>query len=324
MQSTKARERPYCVHARERISFVISCPLCATKTDKVLARELRRGKGIVYHCSKCDLGFLLGAGHTDYTGAYRYSASHKADGSGGSVEEIYRAYAPFQTRRLQLVNQLVKPDSAVLELGASAGQFISQLTCAKRCAIEPDEDARAFMAGMGISVDERPFPDSFFRDDRFDVVCAFQVLEHVDEPITFLRDVKQALKPGGVAFIEVPNLYDALRTSWAVREYDRFYFHADHRWYFSAASLKAVACIAGFEKAEVSFVQDYNVLNHLHWLINRAPQADCRCLGPVAFVAEDRALAHWLSDTMKKVDELYTIALVERGETSNLMLELRV
>ena len=304
---------------------MVKCPLCSTNTEKVLSRELRRGTGEVFHCEKCDLGFLLGAGYTDYTGSYRWYASHKADGSGGTVEEIYRAYFPHQGKRLKLVNQFIRQDSALLELGASAGQFISQVRCEKRCAIEPDEDARKHLASLGVSVDERPFPESFFNADRFDVVCAFQVLEHVEDPITFLRDVKLAMKPDGVAFIEVPNLYDALRSSWAIPEYERFYFHADHRWYFSEASLKAVARLAGFEKIEVSFVQDYNLLNHLHWLMNKMPQADCRVgLGPVAFVSEDRALAHWLSDTMKKVDELYTTALTERGATSNLMMKLLV
>lgn len=303
---------------------VAACPLCGTKTGKVLATRLRRGTGTVYHCAKCDLGFLVSEEKTDYVHEYRGRASHKADGSSGTPQEIYTAYAPFQKKRLQLVNQFVKPDSAVLEIGASAGQFISQVICEKRCAIEPDEDARSFMAGMGISVDERPFPESFFNAERFDVVCAFQVLEHVEDPITFLREVRRAMKPNGAAFIEVPNLYDALRTSWAIPEYERFYFHSDHRWYFSAESLKAVARAAGFDVAKVSFVQDYNLLNHLHWIMNKSPQADCRVgLGEVALLGADRTIAGWLSDAMQKVAAMYENYLVAEKVTSNLMLELR-
>lgn len=303
----------------------VACPLCGTQTQHVLAIELRRGTGVVYHCAKCDLGFLLGAGYTDYTGGYRQHASHKADGIGATPQEIYSAYAPFQQKRLQLVNQLVKPDSSVLEIGASSGQFISQLACEKRCAIEPDDAAREFMARMGISVDGRPFRESFFCNDRFDVVCAFQVLEHVDDPISFLRDVKLALKPGGVAFIEVPNLYDALRTSWAIAEYGRFYFHADHLWYFSADSLRSVARAAGFDNPQVSFVQDYNLLNHLHWIMNKCPQDDCRVgLGQVAFIGADRTIAGWLSDAMQKLSAMYENYLVAEGITSNLMMELRI
>lgn len=301
------------------------CPLCGTETSEVLASHLRRGTGVVLKCAKCDLGFLVSEEKTDYRTGYRNRATHKADGSGGTPEEIYRTYFPFQQKRLDLVRPHVKPDSSVLEIGASAGQFISQLRCARRCAIEPDEDARRFMAEMGISVDERRLPESFFAQDRFDVVCAFQVLEHVDDPVRFLQDVRLALKSDGVAFIEVPNLYDALRSTWALPEYERFYFHADHLWYFSADSLKSVARMAGFEKAEVTFTQDYSLLNHLHWLMNKAPQADCRVgLGPIVFSGENPQLAFWLSDAMQKIGKMYEDYLVSERISSNLLMDLRL
>lgn len=304
-----------------------SCPFCGTKTEKALATELRRGTGKVYHCEKCDLGFLVSTDKIDYHAGYRQHATHKADGSAASPQETFAVYAPLQAKRLDLVLPHIRPDSEVLEIGASAGQFLAHLPCERKCAIEPDEAARRFMVEKGIHVDDRQFMDSWFAKDRFDVVCAFQVLEHVDEPVRLLKDVRAALKPSGVAFIEVPNLYDALRSAWALPEYERFYFHSDHRWYFSAESLKSVARMAGFEKAEVSFTQDYSLLNHLHWLMNKGPQADCRVgLGPIAFTAieEYRGIAGWLSDAMQKIGKMYEDFLVAERITSNLMMELRI
>ena len=36
------------------------CPLCHEMTKDVLTSTLRRGVGTVFHCPRCDLGFLIG------------------------------------------------------------------------------------------------------------------------------------------------------------------------------------------------------------------------------------------------------------------------
>lgn len=41
---------------------------------------------------------------------------------------------------------------------------------------------------------------------QFDLVVAIEVIEHVESPINFLRNVGQLLAPGGVAVITTPNV----------------------------------------------------------------------------------------------------------------------
>ncbi len=45
-----------------------------------------------------------------------------------------------------------------------------------------------------------PFPDA-----SFDVVVFFQLIEHLDDPAVFLRDVARVLRPGGLAILTTPN-----------------------------------------------------------------------------------------------------------------------
>jgi len=57
-------------------------------------------------------------------------------------------------------------------------------------------------------------------DNSFDTVVSFQVIEHIKDDITFLKEIHRVLKPGGKAIISTPNKKMTLtRNPWHVREY---------------------------------------------------------------------------------------------------------
>jgi len=43
-----------------------------------------------------------------------------------------------------------------------------------------------------------------FKDESFDVVTVFEVIEHLDDPQKALGEVRRVLKPGGIALISTP------------------------------------------------------------------------------------------------------------------------
>lgn len=282
----------------------MNCPLCGTKSP-VLTTTLRRGTGTVYHCPECDLGFLDGQ-PTNYNGPYRQSATPEMT----TPEQIYNTYAPHQRHRLDLIMPHVK--DSILEFGASAGQFLTHIDVPRRCAVEPDEACMAYMLGMGI---DRPM-----MLEQFNTVCAFQVMEHVADPVEFLATAMRYTKPGGTAFIEVPNLHDPLLSVWNVPEYRQFYYHSDHLFYFSARALRRVAAMAGHPHVEIIPMQDYNLLNHLHWLTTGTPQPDCHIgLSPIHLDGYGET-GGWLVRQLRDVNDAYCRRLAEDGLTSNLMM----
>lgn len=300
-----------------------NCPVCGAPTDKVLTDRLRRGMGVVYYCESCDLGYLVKTWRDEkdyYAKDYRDSVSHKAGGSATRAAEIFDVYSRYQKSRVDAVLPHLKPSTSILEIGASAGQFLAHITAARRCAIEPDAECCELMEHAGIETDTAFLRDSRFYRQRFDIVCAFQVMEHAENPVAFLKDIRAVLNPGGVAFVEVPNLYDPLRSVWSISEYEPFYFHGDHLFYFSMDALLAVAHKAGFTAPQIRFTQDYNLLNHLHWIMTRSPQPDCHIgLSPVKLTGADSGMASWLSHKLAALNDEYVSMLESSGETSNIM-----
>ncbi len=308
------------------------CPLCGCEVDKTLASELRRGHGQVQYCASCEHGFLTKSLRLDpkqyYAETYRQEYSHNAAAAVTNARELFDVYKNYQRDRLRFVDPLLKSETRLLEVGASSGQFLVHIKdkVSIANAIELDTACCTFMReNLGLQVDSELLDDSAFAGETYDVVCAFQVMEHVENPVAFLEGLRKATKPGGCIFVEVPNIFDPLLSVWNVPAYQKFYYHAAHLHYFSAASLRLVASRAGFAAEEVDVLptQDYNILNHLHWIMNNGPQTDCHIgLSEILFNGKDVEMADWLTEEMRALNEKYVSKLIAKNKTSNLMLKL--
>jgi SAM-dependent methyltransferase len=63
-----------------------------------------------------------------------------------------------------------------------------------------------------------PFSD--LKDNIYDTVVSFQVIEHIENDRLFLEEIYRVLKPGGKAIISTPNIKHTLsRNPWHIREY---------------------------------------------------------------------------------------------------------
>jgi 2-polyprenyl-3-methyl-5-hydroxy-6-metoxy-1,4-benzoquinol methylase len=308
------------------------CPLCASATSEIIAEKLRRGNGSVAYCAVCEHGFLIhnqAINAKEYYGEqYRQEYSHNAEAAATHAREIYTVYKEYQQERLAHISPHLNSNTRLLEIGASAGQFLVHIKdkVSQVNAIELDKACCAFLSSEhGIEADCEFLESSRFADLAYDIVCAFQVIEHVEHPVAFLKTLQHATKHGGAIYVEAPNLQDPLLSVWDVPAYQQFFYHSAHLHYFTESSLTKVAIDAGFrpDQIELHFSQDYNILNHLHWVMNNGPQTDCTIgLSEISLRGQNHEIANWLSEEMKVLNRKYIAKLTAAKCTSNILMKL--
>jgi len=118
----------------------------------------------------------------------------------------------YVARRLILADLIRRdvrpgPDSRILEIGCGTGHNFEMLKRFGRVdALEVDAAARAIAeTALGRPVLSAPLPE--LRDvpkTSWDLICALDVIEHVDEDRASLRTMAGLLRPGGAILLTVP------------------------------------------------------------------------------------------------------------------------
>ena len=96
----------------------------------------------------------------------------------------------------------------VLEIGCGSGRFLKRLKILGYSVkgIELSESARNLAASEGLEVEDETWLHSDLSvDELFDVVCMFQVLEHVPKPRELIELALKRLTTGGLLLVAVPN-----------------------------------------------------------------------------------------------------------------------
>jgi SAM-dependent methyltransferase len=100
----------------------------------------------------------------------------------------------------------VDQGDSVLEVGCGLGHFASALGAREYVGLELSRKAKEIAAAQGLAViAERVEEFALRHQNRFNIVCSFQVLEHVENVASFLESCLRCLKPGGRLIISVPN-----------------------------------------------------------------------------------------------------------------------
>ena len=107
-----------------------------------------------------------------------------------------------------LIEQAGALHGLLLDVGASSGLFMEYALERgfKVKGIEPSHYAVGEAAKRGLDVTQGYFQRGFVTDNSLDIVTMWDVLEHCKDPNEVLCAVHRALVPGGIIFVQVPNV----------------------------------------------------------------------------------------------------------------------
>jgi SAM-dependent methyltransferase len=159
----------------------------------------------------------------------------------------------------------------VLDFGCGVGGFLLKARSLARrvVGIELEERLRPYYHANGLDVYDAL--GELVVGERFDLITAFHVIEHLEDPAGMLCLLATRLQPGGKIVIEVPSSADALLTLYENVPFSEFTYWSCHLYLFNASNLQLLAKKAGLKLEYVSHIQRYPLSNHLHWLARGLP-----------------------------------------------------
>lgn len=186
----------------------------------------------------------------------RYRLGRTGFGTGrlGHVPEPYGFKpSPYSShgRILQLVHD--RQPMRILDVGCGPGWLAKALTDAGHSVVGIDrneaEGASARMSRFVAADVAQGLPDDVGGD--FDLVLAGDIIEHLVEPDTLLRDMAARVRPHGSVIISVPNIghwYPRLRIAFGRFDYDqRGVLDSTHLRFFTRRRFLRIAEEAGLE-----------------------------------------------------------------------------
>lgn len=154
-----------------------------------------------------------------------------------SFREVLKSFEPW------------RGECRLLDIGCGQGDFLIEANISKwrTSGVEFSKAAVALCQERKLHVLMAPSALEAFRGQRFDVVTAFEVLEHLRSPGDIFKDAFELLRSGGLFYLTTPNFNSILR----YLEGDKFesVSFPDHLSLFTPKSLHALAVRHGFSVA---------------------------------------------------------------------------
>ncbi|MBC2652094.1 class I SAM-dependent methyltransferase [Novosphingobium flavum] len=227
----------------------------ATSSDQLFVHKGYR----LVRCSGCGLAYIANP-----PSAAELAELYAAEGGGTYHAQLRDPANPEVARMAQIAERhldfvrTVATTGRLVDLGCSTGAFLGKAKAAgfEASGIEYARDSAHFAAEMtGCPVEHGTLADSSVAPGSLDVLCAFDVIEHVPDPADDLARMYGLLKPGGWLVLSTPNI-DGLfpRLSFPLAGVLGHWPHPEpphHLYQFSVATLSAMLRTAGFEPGPV-------------------------------------------------------------------------
>ena len=260
---------------RTRTVEITDCHGCGAEAVRLYSdcRDLEyfvQASSDLYRCSGCGLVFMHPLPSRAELPTLYPSNYHNFDPPSNAISRFL--LDRYYKHHSAICRKYLPTDGAMLEIGSAAGDLLVRMQQSghqnvQGVEISADACERAWARGLKVF---HGTLDEFATNERFDLIFMSHVIEHVLDPVATVAKIKSLLEPGGVVYIETPNVasLDARlwKGRWGLIHYPR------HLYLFDRSTVRRLLQGAGLEDVRVS-----SQVNSCGWALS--VQSDLRRLG---------------------------------------------
>jgi 2-polyprenyl-3-methyl-5-hydroxy-6-metoxy-1,4-benzoquinol methylase len=227
------------------------CPVCQ-ETQHHLLYPVANGELVT--CQSCRLTFFTPRPSIEDLAAFYNTEEYRDTYKASVMADLTFA----QTRYRHLHNVIVQHHPSLLELSS---KHLLDIGCGRGDLLQIAAQSGWNVSGIEISplavqqanqllkevrVQVGDLESLDLADNSYSLITSYHVIEHLLEPVKHLTKIRQLVQPGGIVFIETPNL-----ASLGAKVRGKRWSHIippEHINYFTPDSLRYTLCQAGFQK----------------------------------------------------------------------------
>ena len=192
------------------------CKICQSPAEEIGRKQSKIDlrEFTLFHCPRCQFSFV-GNPCQDFSSVYS-EAYYLGKGVDPLVDYVYELEHINETIRvyewkgildviLSIYPVPLTSDVRWLDYGCGNGGLVRYVRSSIACDITGYDEGwiveKAIDSGIPITRNK----ESLYSAPKFDIITAIEVLEHVEDPINVLREIRSLMKPGGLFFFTTGN-----------------------------------------------------------------------------------------------------------------------
>lgn len=232
----------------------VRCPACGSRSSRP---QIRKSCFTYASCLKCGTLFA------NPRPPFRMLDDFYSNSSSTSywVNEFFKPVAEARREKIfkpraEHISGLLrrKKGNVIGDIGAGFGLFLEEMRKIipdnRYIAIEPSVEMAAICKGKSLEVKDKCLEDMRCCDVKFDLLTAFELVEHLYDPRLFLKKAYDILKPGGYFYMTTLNGegFDII----LLWENSKSVTPPHHLNFFTVTSIRRLLSDIGFKVLEVS------------------------------------------------------------------------
>ena len=256
-----------------------NCLICASlNLEEIYYGKIRSGSAgkfstedyQVLRCLDCNVKFLDKFLNHEFYISSEYRDSYN---DSSKVEMYHQIHDKNETEKINKISLDRLRNKKVADFGSGGGTFLNVAHSVAKAtyAIEP---TTFFHHELSLKHKVFSYGSELLNSGiKVDIATSFDVLEHVENPKEYLKEIYSSLVKGGSMYLMTPN-YNEILNDFSIKEFDEFNFRTAHYYYFCEKSIESILISAGFSNFKIGFHHKYDISNLLFWLKDKKPTGE--------------------------------------------------